>query len=390
VDDCAVVNLFEIASLDDPYPAYAELRESSPVHDSGSGYWYVTRYDDIQRLLRDPSLVSGTGVLDSLGLTTGPLFDVMSSWLMALDGNAHARVRKLISGVFTPRAVERMRPDISALVSVVLDDLGRHAGTGAVDLVPALAFPVPIQVMRMLFGVDEQEWQRDLVAHLAPGPDGPLGTMSYLVEYLEQLVARRRQAPGDDMFSRLFAPDDTGEVLTDFELVANGVLLITAGFETTMSMIGNTVIALLAHGEFAAAIRDEPARVVDAVEEALRWETPALTTSRHTTTAVEASGVSIPAGTDVMFALAAGNRDPRRYDEPNRFDINRPDIRPLGFGGGLHVCIGAALARLEVQVVVTALLDRFPELSLDRAQVSWRKDNPTVRGPATLPVRLRP
>ncbi|HEV8297232.1 MAG TPA: cytochrome P450 [Acidimicrobiales bacterium] len=383
------MNLFEIALLDDPYPAYAELRESRAVHDGGSGYWYVTRYDEIQRLLRDPSLVSGTGVVDSLGLTEGPLYDVMTSWLMALDGNAHARVRRLISGVFTPRAVERMRPDVSALVAAVLDDLGHVDGSAPVDLVPALAFTVPIQVVRMLFGVDESEWRREVIAHLAPSADGPLDTMSRLIEYLERLVERRRAAPGDDMFSLLFAPDDTGERLSDFELVANGVLLITAGFETTMSMIGNSIVALLEHPAQADAVRDDPAQVVEAVEEALRWETPALTTSRRTTTAIEVSGALIPPDTDILFALAAGNRDPRRYDHPDRFDITRPDIRPLGFGGGLHVCIGAALARLETQVVVAGLLRRFPELALDHDGVRWRKDNPTVRGPATLPVQLR-
>jgi len=377
------VDLFEIALRDDPYPAYAALREEAPVHAGDGGYWYVTRYDDIQRLLRDPSLVAGTGVVDSLGLTEGPLYDAMTTWLMALDGPAHTRARRLISSVFTPRAVEALRPDIVAIVAGALDGL-TSAGVTA-DLIATVAFPVPVQVMRLLFGVGDGEWADAVVGTFVSGK-GPVPMMDGLLDYLRDLVGRRRQAPGDDMFSRLFGPDESGQRLSDDELVANGVLLITAGFETTMSLIGNMVATLFTDTGQLQAVRDDRSLVPAAVEEVLRFETPALTTSRRTTADVDVDGHQIPGGANVLFALAAGNRDPRRYPRPDRFDVRRTDSRPLGFGGGAHACIGAALARLEAQVVLEGLLDRFAGLSV--GQVTWRKDNPTVRGPAALPVTI--
>ena len=378
------MRLFDIALLDDPYPAYAELREDAAVHHD-DGYWCVTRYGDISRLLRDASLVAGTGVADSLGLSGGPVYDVMATWLMAIDGADHSLARGLVSSVFTPRAVEAMRADIVRIVDGAIDAMTAATDDrGRADLVPTVAFPVPLQVVGLLFGVPGDEWA-DAVGGLFARPSSPVALMEGLIEWLAGLVARRRAGPGEDMFSRLFRPDDVGEQLTDAELVANGVLLITAGIETTVSLIGNAVLSVWGGGHAEAGRRD----VVNTVEEVLRFESPALTTSRRTTRPIELAGTRIPGGANVMFALAAGNRDPRRYDEPDRFDVRRTDIRPLGFGGGAHACIGAALARLEVQVVLSRLLERLPTMEVDARGVSWRKDNPTVRGPARLMVRPR-
>jgi cytochrome P450 len=381
------VDLFEIALRDDPYPGLAQLREASAVHAGPYGYWYVSRYDDIQRLLRDPAMVSGTGVIDSLGLTSGPLFDVMTSWLMALDGDAHGRARRLISSVFTPRAVEGLRPRIEEIVITAIEGLQAGATGGRADVMAAMAWQIPMEVMRELFGVDAGEWQAGVVdACFAAGT--PVAMMNGLTDYLSTLVDRRRSGPGSDVFSRLFAPDELGESLGDHELVANGVLLITAGFETTMSLLGNMLCCIGSRPEVRDAVRRDRSLIGAAVEETLRFETPALSTSRTTTAEVALGEQAIPAGGNVLFSLAAGNRDPRRFADPDRFDVARRDVRPLGFGGGLHVCIGAALARLEAQVTLAAMLDRFPSFGVDPATVSWRKDNPTVRGPASLPIRL--
>jgi cytochrome P450 len=379
------MSLFEIALLDDPYAAYAELREAAAVHHADDGTWYVTRYDDITRLLRDPSLVSGTGVADSLGLHDGPVYDAMAIWLMAIDGPAHARARRLVSSMFTPRAVEGMRGDVVRIVDGAIVGMRDAVGSdGTVDLVPTLAFTVPLQVVRVLFGVPADEWD-DAVGGLFASAPTPVALMTGLIDWLEGLVTRRRSAPGDDMFSRLFRPDDVGEQLSGAELVANGVLLVTAGIETTVSLIGNAVLTVSAHHRSDDVRRD----VVNTVEEVLRYQAPALTTSRRTTMAVEVAGERVPAGANVLFALAAGNRDPRRFAEPDRFDPRREDIRPLGFGGGAHACIGAALARLEAQVALSRLLDQFPAVEVDTERVVWRRDNPTVRGPAQLLARLR-
>jgi cytochrome P450 len=378
------MDLFEVGLRDDPYPAYAELREAAAVHHAADGYWYVTRYDDINRLLRDPALVSGTGVVDSLGLRDGPLYDVMTTWLMAIDGPPHTRARRLVSSIFTPRAVEAMRGEIVGIVDGSIDAMCATAAAGGMaDLVPTVAFGVPLQVVRLLFGLPPAEWQGTVGALFAGAPT-PVALMDGLTAWLGGLVDRRRERPGEDMFSRLFRPDETGERLSDAELVANGVLLITAGIETTVSLIGNAVLVAWGQpGGTEAVGRD----VANVVEEVLRYETPALTTSRRTTAPVDVGGHQIPAGANVLFALAAGNRDPRRYNDPDRFDAARGDIRPLGFGGGAHVCIGAALARLEAQVVLSRLAERLPAMEVDAESVVWRKDNPTVRGPTRLMVR---
>jgi cytochrome P450 len=382
------VNLFEMATLDDPYPAYAQLREAGPLHHGDDGMWYVTRYEDIQRLLRDRRLVAGTGVASSFGLSEGPVYEAMTSWLMALDGGTHARTRRLVSSAFGPKAVQALRPDVLAIVETSLDALAASAGDeGTAEFVGTVAFTVPVQVMRLLFGVDEQEWDHAVTRRFTTAVD-PIATMESLLEYLSSLVRRRRVAPGSDMFSAMFSASEGADRLSDAELVANGLLLVTAGFETTMSLIGNAMVVVFSRPAVVERLRRDPQRVPNAVEEILRYETPALTTSRTATEEITVGDAKIPTGADVLFALAAGNRDPRQYVEPDRFDLDREDVHPLSFGGGGHACLGAALARLETQLVLAEVLERYPEFEVDAPGVLWRKDNPTVRGPAMMPVRI--
>ena len=380
------VNLFQIAALDDPYPAYTELREASPLHHGDDGMWYVTRYDDIQRLLRDRRLVAGTGVASSFGLSEGPVYQAMTSWLMAIDGVAHARTRRLVSSAFGPKAVQAMRPDISAIVDTAVDAMAASAGNGgSAEFVSTVAFTVPVQVMRLLFGIDEEEWHQAVTPGFTAGGD-PIVMMESLLEYLSSLVGRRRGQPGSDMFSAMVSAGEGDDRLGDAELTANGLLLITAGFETTMSLIGNAMVTVFSRPAVVERLQRDGGLVPDAVEEVLRYETPALTTSRTATEKIAVGGGHIPAGADVLFALAGGNRDPRRYAEPDEFDIQRTDVHPLSFGGGGHACLGAGLARLETELVLTGVLQRYPELEVDIAGLVWRKDNPTIRGPAVLTV----
>jgi cytochrome P450 len=382
------MNLFQIAMLDDPYPAYAELREAGPLHYGDDGMWYVTRYADIQALLRDKRLVAGAGVANSFGLSEGPVHDAMNAWLMALDGAEHARPRRLVSSAFGPTAVQAMRGDILDIVDTALDAMDTTAnGDDSADFVSTVASTVPLQVMRLLFGVDQQEWDHAITRTFAT-IGNPIAMMLSLLEYLSGLVSRRRDAPGSDLFSGMFRAGEQGDRLTDAELVANGLLLITAGIETTMSLIGNVMVVVFSRPAVVQLLRRDLRLVANAVEEVLRYETPALTTSRRATEEIVVGDAQIPRDADVLFALAAANRDPRRYWEPDQFDVGRTDIHPLSFGGGGHACLGAGLARLEAQLVLTRVLERHPELEVDVAGVRWRKDSPTVRGPATMPVRL--
>ncbi len=337
----------------DPFPLFAELREHDPVYQTNFGYWYVSRYDDCHAVLRDARLGPGTGVPDSFGLSEGPLFDIMSTWMMALGGTDHARVRRLVSSAFTPRAIELLRPDVERLGHSLVAALVARGGG---DIVTEVAFPLPMQVVRLLFGIDADEWDCEVAALFDParaeGDGGFLAQMSRLADYFWHVVARRRSDPGDDVFSMLMRAGDQGDTLSDLELVANAVLFVTAGFETTMGLISQAVLALLTHPDQLALLRADSSLTGNTVDEVLRFEPPAISSTRSTVVDIEIDGVTIPAGSNILVSVLAGNRDPRRYDEPDQFVITRDDIRPLTFGGGVHVCIGAALARMEAEVVL--------------------------------------
>ena len=388
-------DFFDPAVAVDPFPLFAELREHDPVYQTTFGYWYVSRYDDCHAVLRDARLGPGTGVPDSFGLSEGPLFDIMSTWMMALGGTDHARVRRLVSSAFTPRAIELLRPDVERLGHSLVADL---VADGGGDIVSAVAFPLPMQVVRLLFGVDIDEWDREVTALFDPARadrahsdagSGFLAQMSRLADYFWRVVARRRSDPGDDVFSMLMGADDQGDTLSDLELVANAVLFVTAGFETTMGLISQSVLALLTHPAQLALLRAEPSLARNTVDEVLRFEPPAISSTRSTPVEIEIDGVTIPAGSNILVSILAGNRDPRRYDDPDQFVITRDDIRPLTFGGGVHVCIGAALARMEAEVVLGELVAQTSTLELVTGPIRWQTENPTIRRPTELVVRAQ-
>jgi cytochrome P450 len=380
-------DFFASSTRDDPYSLFNRLRSNDPVFETDFGYWYVTRYDDVAKLLRDPRLIAGQGVPDSLGVREGTLRDVMDAWLMATDGATHARTRRLISRAFTPRAVEALRVPVTRLADRLVSDL---VTAGGGDIITALAYPLPMEVVRLLFGVDADRWGAEVAAVFDPSVSGSedrlLDQMQQLVDFFDVLVFERRTARGVDVFSALFAADDDGETLSDLELKANAVLLVTAGFETTMSLITLAVRTLLLHRDQLQLLRDDHSLVHQAVDEVLRFEPAALSTTRHTTVEVELKGRVIPAGQNVLFSLAAANRDPDRFDHPDEFDITRSDIRPLTFGAGVHNCIGAALAHMEAEIALIALIDGAPELRLRDERCTWQQANPTIRRPTSLGV----
>jgi cytochrome P450 len=381
-------DFFAEETRDNPFPLFDRLRDHDPVYETDFGYWYVSRYDDVVSLLRDTRLTSGRGVPDSLGVTGGPLRLIMDSWLMALDGPAHRRARALISRAFTPRAVETMRPAIAAIADRLVGDLIQQGG-GDVNVV--LSFPLPMEVTRLLFGVDPDTWDQEVTAIFDPSRrsgEGWVSDMQRLVAFLAEFV------PGWDagqtgLFSALKAPDEDGNVLSDDEQVANAVLLVTAGFETTMSLISNAVRTLLLHPDQLSLLRADPALAPGTVDEVLRFEPPALWTSRYATEAVDVRGSVIPAGANVLFSSVAANRDPARYQDPERFDITRVDSRPVTFGGGVHSCIGTQLSRVETEVLLTTLFGRAPSLRLvEPVGTAFQDANPSVRRPAHLAVSV--
>jgi cytochrome P450 len=381
-------DFFTEETRDNPFPLFDRLRDHDPVYETDFGYWYVSRYDDVVGLLRDTRLTSGRGVPDSLGVTDGPLRTIMDSWLMARDGPAHRRARALVSRAFTPRAVEAMRPEIATIADRLVDGL---IASGGGDVNEVISFPLPMEVTRLLFGADPGTWDAEVTAIFDPARrsgDGWVSDMQRLVAFLTGFVPAW-DGRGGGLFSALKAPDDEGDVLTELEQVANAVLLVTAGFETTMSLISNAARTLLLHPDQLALLRASPSLVGGAVDEVLRFEPPALWTSRFTTEPIDVGGSVIPAGANVLFSSVAANRDPARYTDPGRFDITRADIRPVTFGGGVHSCIGAQLARVETEVALTALLGRAPSLRLVEPIVRTFQDaNPSVRRPVALPVAL--
>jgi cytochrome P450 len=381
-------DFFSEQTRDDPFPLFHRLRDHHPVFETDFGYWYVSRYDDVVRLLRDTRLTSGRGVPDSLGVTDGPLRSIMDRWLMALDGPAHRRARSLISRAFTARAVEAMRPAITAATERLVEDVATRGGG---DLNLLLSFPLPMEVTRLLFGVDPATWDAEVTAIFDPARrsgEGWVSDMQRLADFLADFVPRW-DGGRTGLFSALKAPDEEGNVLSNDEQVANAVLLVTAGFETTTSLISNAVRTLLLHPDQLTLLRHDPSLVAGAVDEVLRYEPAALWTSRYATEPIEVSGSIIPSDANVLFSSVAANRDPTRYPDPDRFDITRPDIRPVTFGGGVHSCIGAQLARVETEIALTTLFARVPTLRLvEPVCTTFQGENPSVRRPETLVVAL--
>ena len=383
-------DIYEIALRDDPHSALRELRESDPVHEAGGGVFFLTRYDDVLRAFRDPALRAGVGVAESFGARSGLLHDVISSWLMSLDGPEHVRSRGLVSRVFTPRRVAELEPAVDAIAAELAERLAARAqAPEGADLVHGFAFALPSQVIRHLFRIDPAEWAERVETIFRPGGPGFAGGAALLglAEYFEAKVARPERLPAEGLFPLLRAADPEAGSLTPLELVANCVLLVTAAIDTTAGLLSNTTLCLLQRPELLARARREPGFLEAAIEESLRFEPSALSGSRFAPEAVEVGGRRLPAGSHLLCSIAAANRDPARFPDPDRFDPGRGAIEHVTFGGGRHVCLGAPLARLEARGALGALLRRLPEIALAEERVAWRKDNPTVRAPARLLVR---
>jgi cytochrome P450 len=404
--------VFDPAFMRDPYPILAALREQAAAHPvetpNGLRTWLVVRYDDARALLNDPRLSKDMSV--GHGLIPRNFVDEerraeflretgtrrqfaaeLSRHMLDSDPPDHTRLRRLVGKAFTSRRVAELRPRIEELVDELLD--AAAAGPEA-ELMAALAFPVPFTVICWLLGVppedrqDFRTWSNLLVS--GAGGDDVLDASESMVDYLRRLIGAKRTDRSDDLLGALVRATDDGDQLTENELMAMAFLLMVAGHETTVNLIGNGTLALLTHPEQRALVTADPSLWPAAVEEFLRFDGPVSNaTWRFTTESVQVGDVLIPEGEFVTICLSAAGRDPERYPDPDVLDIRRPQSANLAFGHGIHHCLGAPLARMEGEIVLSRLFTRFPELRLavPADELRWRYSL-MMRGLEELPVRL--
>jgi cytochrome P450 len=382
----------------DPYPCYHRLRRADPVHRSPFGYWVLSRHQDVDTILRDSRGRSDFPHDEAWARHRGgPQSAIVAStsqWMMMCDGAAHRRLRALVGQVFTARAVQGLRPRIAA----VIDGLIGQVDEGEVDLVRDLALPLPIMVIGELLGIPRADrgqcraWT-DSIGHVIDPivtPDMQAAMNLAATEfsaYLAEQVRLRRADPGPDLLSAMARMEDSGERLTDDEIIANVLLLFNAGHETTVNLIGNAMLALLRHPDQLALLREHPELMSQAVEELIRYDSPVQVGARIMAADVSLGQTTIPAGAKVMLIYGAANRDPGRYADPDRLELRRTGVRSLAFGGGPHFCVGAPLARLETGMVLTALLERYRSIELAAGELSWRA-NFNLRGLNELPLKM--
>lgn len=384
----------------DPYPQYRRLREHAPMLRGPLGYWVLSRYADIAAVLRDPRFGVGTDEASlMLAMTQGgpgvATMRELSRWMLFRDPPDHTRLRKLVSKAFTPRAVEAVRPRVVEIVNHLLDGF---AGRDEVDLIADLALPLPVTVISELLGlpIEDQAQAREWAEAIAQALD-PIVTedqalradraVTELAAYIGGVVTERRRHPGSDLLSRLIGAEDEGGHLSEAELISTVGLLFGAGHETTRNLIGNGVLALLRNPGELQRLRNDPSLIRSAIEELLRYDSPVQIAGRGARADAVIGGERIAAGEPMMLLVGAANRDPAQFPDPDRLDVGRPDVKMLSFGGGIHFCLGAMLARTEAQIAIGSLLARVPSLELATEHLEWRP-HITLRGLSSLPVTI--
>ncbi|SDJ58457.1 cytochrome P450 family protein [Streptomyces indicus] len=377
----------------DPYPLYAELRSRGPAHfvRLAPPYqemytWLIVGYEEARAALTDPRLVKHPSALDGSGFEGDPI----GTHLLLADPPQHTRLRKLVAREFTARRVQALAPRVQEIAEELLDAMGERGRTNLID---AYAFPLPLTVICELLGVpamDREAFRAMSNEVVAPtGVEEEMAAVTRLAAYLDELIEDKRcTAPADDLLSALIRTTaEDGDQLSADELRAMAFLLLIAGHETTVNLIGNAVHALLARPGELAAVRADFGRIDAVIEETLRHEGPVENaTYRFTAEPVTVGEVTIPAGHAVLVSLAAAGHDPARYPDPGRFDPDRSTQGHLAFGHGIHFCMGAPLARLEARIALRSLLERCPDLALDGVPGPWLPGM-LVRGVRNLPVK---
>lgn len=393
-------DIFAPETIADPYPNYRRLQAETPrFWDDARGHWIFTRYADVTALLAHPALRAEKFSADSLApeLQTefGPLYTMLSRQMLFRDPPEQTRLRMLAAKAFTPRVVEVLRAQIQHWTDTFLEAIPADR---PLDVIHDLAYPLPATVIAEMLGVPPEdrdrfrEWSDDFAGFLGTFSTVPedlrpfLNGIYRMMDYLHEVVDRTRSQPGDNLLSALIAAEEQGDRLTEEELIANCLLLLVAGHETTTNLIGNGLYALLSHPAQANWLREDAARLPAAIEELLRYESPIQWTTRYAVETILLGNARIEPGQFVMLGLGAANRDPAQFTAPDRLDLARHEGRHLAFGYGVHYCLGAALARLEGQIALGTLLRRYPTLRLTGEPLHWQP-NIIFRALRSLPVR---
>ena len=395
-------------ALENPFAIYSLLRTVRPVMRmpvegwGGPGVWFLTRHEDVSFVLRDPRFSADRlrAPLVRENLERLPAFIQQSAAgvrsMLTMDPPDHTRLRKLVNKAFTPRRIAELRPRVERIVDELLEPV---MARGRMDVIDAVAAPLPAIVIAELLGVPAEdhrkfkEWAAQIVSGVGQGAlDARAATataVQKLFGYLAGIIAARRQEPRDDLISAMVHAQEERDALTDSELLATSNLILIAGHETTTNLIGNGLLALLREPDELERLRRDPALLPTAVEELLRFDGPVQATLRVTTEDVEIGGHRLAEGSLVLVGVGAANHDPAIFADPERLDVGRDPNPHVAFGFGAHFCLGAQLARLEGEVALRALVERFPDLELETDVPTYRP-NPVLRGLTSLPVRFTP
>ena len=379
-----------------PYPAYRFLREAAPIWRAPTGHWIVSTHAGCTSLLRDPVMGREDADMQSPEMAREPAIASLSRMMLFVDPPLHTRLRGLVSKAFTARRIEALRPRIAAIAESLID---RVADQGGMCVIRDFAHRLPVTVICDMLGVPEQDRGPFLDESTVRGrildpvalsreelDDANRGSQAS-ADYFRGLLAYRRRNPGDDLTTALVQAREADDGLTDDEILANIALLFGAGHETTTNLIGNAVLALHRNPAQLQRLRDAPDLTAHAVEELLRYDSPVQLTARRALQDTAIMGERIAKGEEVIALLGAANHDPAAYEgDPETLDVARPGVRAISFGGGLHFCLGAQLARIEGEIALRKLLDRLPGLQLTQAEHAAWKPTVTLRGLAELPA----
>ncbi|WP_158736405.1 cytochrome P450 [Alteribacillus sp. YIM 98480] len=397
-------NLMDPSVISDPYTYFAEIRTNDPVHWSDDfGGWIVTRYEDVAFAFQDQTRFSAERVTPSRKASEkkkkelASTYNVLSHWMVFNDPPKHTRLRLLVNKAFTPSAVEKIKPRIVEISNELLDEM---ANNEKADIIKDYAYALPILVISEMLGLPKNDrdkikkWSDDLMLLVFGAVDVPdrhekaQKSLQEMYDYLHDIASKRRENPQDDLISAIAFAGDGGDKLTTDEIISTCSLLVFGGHETTTNLIANGMMSLLTHPQAYKELKDNPSLISSAVEEFLRYEGPSKAMIRIAKEDLELGGKKIKQNERLLLVQASANRDPAKFTKPDKLDITRHPNQHLGFGRGIHYCLGAPLARVEGEIAIKQLIQRFPQMTLEDVQIEWQ---PTIinRALKRLPVTLR-